>query len=477
MLSGADLFYSTMFVPVLISALSPLFVFLIVNKLMDDWRPAILSSFFFSTLPPVIYGYSQPRPETLGFFFFAFILTLGVTTFRKNKKSLLIMFIVLAAMIITHHMSTYFLLLMLLGGVFVSRLWRSHEWDMDKKRTFLFISFFILTIIYWIFYAEPFGQRRIQGALGLPSFSIILVPLLVLLFIEILVRLRRKYDFKVPVNVHKQNIKSFLVFFSIALLITIPILINVALGTLPVRDIELGAMVLLYLPLVVLALFGLSSRKIIKALNEGPSLIGWFCFIVLSITAGVITQSSSLLPMRHLTFLLFSVALLFGVGLTQFHLMTNPREEAKKTAVLSLVIFIMVGTMIPLAYPSQERAGGFTEGTDWEDVEAGFWLRSTTERKTATDYRMSTAAFSVGNLNLTRRQGDDMYFNPDLSEAVRDLDDHEASYLMWDQEMLKGTVTVQGENPRPFNEELKQNYTENFYRVYLTEECQAYIIG
>ncbi len=474
LLSGTDLIHSATFIPVLISALSPLFVFLIVNKLMDDWRPAILSTFFFTTVPPVVYAYSQPRPETLGFFFFAFILTLAVTTFRRNLKALLIMFLVLTSLIITHHMSVYFLLLMTLGGIFTSRLWRSCEWNVDKQRTLLFISFFLLTIVYWIFYAVPFGQRRIEGALGFPSYTIIAVPLLGLLLMDLVVRIRRRYDFKVPVNIHKQSIRSFIVFFIIASLIIVPVIVSMVLGTLPVRDIELGTTILFYLPIMILALFGLSSRKIIKTFNEGLSILGWFVFLILSLTVGTITQSSSLLPMRHLSFLLFVVAIFFGIGITQFQIMINPNNDLKKTAVLSLVIFIMVAAMIPITYPSQERAGGFTEGTEWEDVEAGFWIKGTTERKVATDYRMSTAAFSIGYTNLTRREGHDMYFNPDLNKAVSDLEEHDASYIMWDQEMLKGTITVQGENPSPFDSRLKSSYIENFYQVYLSEECEVY---
>ncbi|MFW6145112.1 MAG: hypothetical protein ACOC55_06015, partial [Candidatus Natronoplasma sp.] len=133
-LSGADLTHSFNFTSVLISGLSPLFVFLIVHKLMNDWRPAILSSFYFAALPPLIYSYSQPKPETLGFFFLTFILALNVTLLREHKKVIVLMMMGVFALIITHHLSTYFLLLMLFGGFFVSRLWRSKEWPLDRHR-------------------------------------------------------------------------------------------------------------------------------------------------------------------------------------------------------------------------------------------------------------------------------------------------------------------------------------------------------
>ncbi|MEF8874520.1 MAG: hypothetical protein V5A88_07620, partial [Candidatus Thermoplasmatota archaeon] len=218
LLSGADLISSVMFVPVVISGLSPLFLFLIVQKLMEDWRPAILSAFFFAGLPPVIYSYSQPKPETLGFFLLTFILALNVTLLRKNRKAVVPMSIGVIALIITHHFSTYFLLLMLLGGVFISRFWRREEWPLDKQRTFLFLFFSVFTLTYWLYFATPFAENRVKGALLFPSYFIVVVPFASILFIELLVRFRRRYDISMPINVHKQEMKSFLLLFTAVLL-------------------------------------------------------------------------------------------------------------------------------------------------------------------------------------------------------------------------------------------------------------------
>jgi len=74
LLSGMSVSSSTMFVPVVLSALSPLFIFLLVHKITRNKKVSLISSLFFSVLPPVIYNYSQPKPETLGIFLFLFIL-------------------------------------------------------------------------------------------------------------------------------------------------------------------------------------------------------------------------------------------------------------------------------------------------------------------------------------------------------------------------------------------------------------------
>ncbi len=476
MLSGADLIFSTTFIPVLISGLSPLFVFLMVHKLMDDHRPALLSAFFLSGLPPIIYSYSQPKPETLGFFLMLFVLTLSVASLRDHRKTVVALMVLGAlASIVTHHLSVYFLLIMLLGGVFVSRLWRNKEWSLDKDRTILYTVFALLTVIYWIYYASPFAANRMKDTLVFPSYSIVIVPFAVLILIELIIRFRRRFDFSMPIKLHEQDSRSFIIFTGTTAVILIPVLLYISLRGFPVRGIELGFTTLIYSPVAFLSLFGVPSRKIIKALEEGPSLVGWFAFILLSLTVGVISGSSSLLPMRHITFLLLVISILFGIGVFQLNLVMNPMGDRNKTVALSLVVFLLLASMIPFIYPSQERAGGYQEGTEWGDMEGAFWLKRSSSGKVATDHRMSAAAFSVGYENLTWIDGEDMYFGS-YEEASDELDDHNVSYIMWDQDMLEGTATEPGENPRPLDSELKENYSENHYRVYHSEECEGYAV-
>ncbi len=476
LLSGSDLIFSTTFIPVLISGFLPLFVFLIVHKLMDDHRPALLSALFLSALPPVIYSYSQPKPETLGFFLMLFVLTLTFTCFHEHrKKTSLLMILGTSALIVTHHLSTYFLLIILLGGVFISRLWRNKECGLDRHRTFLYLLFALLTIVYWVYYAHPFGEGRIKDALIFPNYSIVVVPFAVLILMEFIIRFRRNFDITVPINLHKQDPRAFFIFASMTGIVVLPFLLYISLRGFPVRGIELGFTVFLYSPVVFLSLFGVPSRKIIKALEEGPFLIGGFVFILLSLAVGVISGSSSLLPMRHVTFLLFVVSVFFGIGLFHLTFVLNSREDRTKTIALSLVVFLLLVSMIPFTYPSQERAGGYQEGTEWEDMEGAFWLKSSSTERVATDHRMSAAAFSVGYKNLTWTEGDEMYFGS-YEEALNDLRDHDVGYIMWDLDMLEGTATEPGMNPRSLDPELKRTYREKHYRIYHSEECEVYAV-
>ncbi|MBS3790308.1 MAG: hypothetical protein KGY66_05265 [Candidatus Thermoplasmatota archaeon] len=478
LLSGIDLIRSMMFIPVVISALSPLFVFLIVYRVMDDWRPGILSAFLFTTLPPLIYGYSNPRPETLGFFLMLLVLSLNITSLERHKKTVLPIVIAFGSLIITHHLSTYFLILFFFGGVAVSKLWRRNEWPLDVLRTRLLLFFMVSTFLYWIFYSIPFGKGRIEGTLGFTSYTIVFLPFVSLIILEILTRIRRRFDIVLSIDFHKEDIRSFLIFFAFVFLLIIPVVISMTLGTLPVRDIELGTTILLYLPMVFLGLFTVSSRKIIKPLKEGPTLIGWFFFIIISMIVGFISQSSSLLPMRQFTFFLLIISFLFGIGVFHFHeVVFNPKGRKRKTLALGAVIMILVVFLIPLSYPSQEMAGGFTEGVESEDMEAAFWMKHSTSGKIAADHRISGALFSVSNQEMTWTDGDDMYFSENFSKAIADLENNNVSYIMWDEEMKKGAAIEPGQNPEPLNRTLLERYEKEFHIVYKSEEVVVYSVN
>jgi len=477
LLSGIDLMRSMVFIPVVISALSPLFVFLVVHKIMDDWRPAVLSAFFFTSLPPIIYGYSQPRPETLGFFFMLLILSLSITSLERHKKTSVLMIIASLSLIVTHHLSTYFLILLFIGGIVSSKLWRRKKWKIDVLRTRLLILFLILTSLYWIFYSVPFGENRIKEALVFPSYTIVFMPFVFLVLLEFITKFRRKFDCKVPINLHDQDIKYFGIFSLITLLLVIPFIIYITIGTFPVRQIELGYTVLLYLPMIFLTLFVLPSRKLIKAFKEGPTLIGMVFFVIFSIILGIITQSSSLLPMRQFAFFLLVLSFLFGIGMFHFHtVLFNPNSNKMKTVVLGVIVMILVAYLVPLSYPSQERAGGYIEGVESEDMEAAFWMNHATTEKIAADHRLSGALFSVSNQEVTWTDGDEMYFSDNFSLALEDLRENNVSYIMWDEEMKRGAAIVPGQNPEPLNRTLMKRYHEEFHMVYKSEEVVVYSV-
>ncbi|MGM0404597.1 MAG: hypothetical protein ACQEQM_00455 [Thermoplasmatota archaeon] len=323
-------------------------------------------------------------------------------------------------------------------------------------------------------YADPFRRNRIYQALETPSYSIIFVPYLLILIAYILIKFRRKSDYVLPINIHKQNIKTFLKFAIPSLIICLALLSFAGFYRVPGRNFKLGYQVFLYLPLLILVILAVEARKVIKTFKDGMHIVGWFLFATLSMILGVITENSSLLPMRQLSFLLFPLSILLGLGIIQIFNLYNPFKEKSKSTILVLFIAFLLLWSIPFTYPEQESISGYQEGSDWKDVEAGIWTRSIV-KKIATDHRMSAVLFGVGNDNLTWTEGHHMYFSSEPSKIREELAALNVSYMLWDQDMLKGVATSQGVTPYRFDKSAIEYYRMN-YSIYKTEECEVYIV-
>ena len=465
---------STLFIPVIISSFVPLLVFLISHRITKSWKPSLISSIFLSVAAPFVYNYSQPKPETLGFFLMAVLLIFFLTISQKSKKVYILIIPTAAALVVTHHLTTYFSILFILGGIFFSEFVKRKP---DVNNLSKFYSYLLLTtlaIIFWMLYADPFRQNRIYQALGTPSYSIIAVPYLVIVLAYLMIGLRRRSDYILPINIHKQNLISFLKFAVPSFIICISILMFVGFHRVPGRDFKLGYQVFLYIPLLFLGILAVESRKIIKVFRDGIHVVGWFLFGSLSMILGIITEDSSLLPMRQLSFLMLPLSILLGLGVIQIFTLYNPFRKKNRNVIFVILITFLLLWSVPFTYPDQESVSGYQEGSDWDDVEAGIWTRHIQE-KIATDHRMSAVLFGVGNDNLTWTEGYHIYFSSDTSEIREELTTLNISYMLWDQDMLKGVATSPGVTPHRFNARALDYYRTN-YSVYKTEECEMYIV-
>lgn len=223
---------------------------------------------------------------------------------------------------------------------------------------------------------------------------------------------------------------------------------------------------------MILGLFSLFSRKIIKAYDEGPFVLGWLLFTCLSIIAGLISGSTSLRPIRHVSFFIIPLSLLFGIGIHQFYQVYNPTFDKRKAVVFGGIILILIGLNLPLSYPNQDIASGYDEGTGWNDLETFYWMEGY-QGKIATDHRMSAAAFSIGIKNVTWTEGESIFFSSNLNTAGKTLDKLNVSYIVYDNEMKKGTSIEPGVTPKPFHKELRMAYQENAYILYSSNKCKV----
>ncbi|MFW5927781.1 MAG: hypothetical protein ACOCSL_01165 [Thermoplasmatota archaeon] len=450
-ITGISVLSSTVFLPVIVSSFVPLFVFLIAYKITIEWKSALLSSFFLSVVAPFVYNYSQPKPETLGFFLMALLLIFFVFLSKNTKKYYVLIIPTCLALVVTHHLSTYFLILFMFGGVFFSELSNRKSIENNLYRFYSYLLVTVVAIFYWMVYADPFRRNRLYQALGTPYYTILLSPFVVPIFAYLLIKLRRKKDYILPINIHRQNFKSFLKFALPPIIIGIVILLMAGFYRVPGREFKLGYHALIYVPLLFLSVLSVEARKVIKVFREGMHVVGWFLLASMSMFLGLLTENSSLLPMRQLSFLLMPLSILLGLGIIQIVTLYNPFKKKNRNIILAIVAASLLLWSIPFTYPAQESISGYQEGSEWDDVEAGVWSTQI-EGKIATDHRMSAVLFASGNDNLTWTEGFNIYFSSVDSDIRNELDELNISYILWDQDMLKGVATAPGRTPYRFDE-------------------------
>lgn len=473
--SGVHLFEAVQLPTLIVSTMVPILVFLMAHQLTRDARISLLSAIFLTVLAPFVYNFSQPKPETLGFFLMLLILLLLLKTAEHGSRSLLLLVPASIALVVTHHFSSYFLILFVLGGLFMSVTLRRSISRADVLRIGYFLFFTTAAFMYWFFAAPVFREERLTDALGLPSYAILLVPYMAVLSLAVIRRIRERTGLRPRIALHNEDMSRFLLMSFLLMLIIFAFILNLYFHPIPGRDIELGALGFYYLPVAFLGMFTLAASKMIWAYRDGLHLLGWMSFAILSFFAGVFTGSSSLLPMRQMAFLMLPGALLFGIGLIRFNYLANPFKDKRRTAVISVVVILLLAWNLPLIYPTQDMAQGYIEGTEGDEIEGCFWARTNLEGKLAAEHRLSAAAFAVGYMNLTWVDGDAIYFSDHPHEALAEAREMGVRYIIWDHKTIKGVTTTDGAHPHPFNPVLLEYYRGN-YLLYMGDQTEIYIV-
>jgi len=456
---------TTVLFPAVLSSLTIIFIFVLVHSITKKVKGSLVSAFFLSILAPFVYNYSQPKPETVGFFLMVLLLIMVIRFKPYNKKILYLMIPTSFALVITHHLTSYFFALFLFGGIFTSMIVRRKTRETDKLRLYFFVFFISLTLFYWMIFAPPFREDRLLNALGTPSYSILAAPFVFIALTLLLKKLRDRSDFRLSIQFEKENARSILLLSLPPVAIGVALLLYSSFFNVPGTAITLGASALLYIPLISFAVFIVPSRVPIRIYRDGLQVWGWLLFTLLSFAAGVITGSSSLLPMRQVVFMMLPVSILLGIGITESFKLLNPISDRKKTIAILSILILLFAWNLPFIYPSQEMMDGYQEGSDTADIETGYWLKGT-DKKVATDHRLSATVFALSNKNLTWTEGSDIYFSTDPDQAYTEAEDMNITYIMWDSVMEEGVMTTAQETAPPVDDELINEYGRSNFLVY-----------
>ncbi len=473
-LTDVGVYHSVNFVPVILSSFVPLVAFLLAYRITLSKKASLLASAFLTLIVPFVYSYSQPKPETLGFFLLIFILLLSFMVTKKNHVKILCLSVpFFAALIVTHHLSSFFIMLFLLGGFFFAELMNTRwRWE-NKIRILLFLVFSTGTILYWYYGAPVFRDERLLDVMGLPSYSIVLSPYVMALLGYLVIKVRRRSSWRPDIDLRWQNKDRQMMIGILPAVIGFIMIVYSAFFHIPGTNIRLGSSVLLYSPFLLFGVFTVFSGNLLRVIREGTTLTGWILGISGTFMIGALTGFSSLYTVRQVAFFMLPISILFGLGLVWFQNMMDP--FSKKKRIIAIVVVLILALNIPLMYPGQDTTGGYVEWTEYDNIEASFWARDSLPNKILTDQRLSAAVFSTGETDTTWTDGEPAYFSKTVDEAKIEVEDLGARYFMMDRYLIDGAMVETGTNPRPVEEVLLEWYRDG-HLLYQGESTKIYLI-
>jgi hypothetical protein len=406
------------FVPIF-GGLSIFLFYFVVFELLKDRKKALLSSLFLAVLPFHVYQTSQAAPLTLGHFFYMLSFLLFIKS-RTSKRYIFPLFVSSALLILTHHLTMYFYIITILSVVFIENS-RNTTWIKSFRMDILYI--FIVsgcTFAYWSIVATPvytgfMNYKLLIGSFTLSSNEIIIIFYGLLLAMIASIPLIRRVK---PVQIPQKSLSSsppllfIVILFSILGIIAIISSLN-----LPWAIIYLTPKSVLYsLPLLIIISLGFVGLYHIKQIPNWQILGGWLFPLFFSFTYGIITLNRTILPHRHLEYIMapLSIFAIFGIySLGKYDyssiIILKSHIIKRRKILYPFAVVLLVATNAASVYPSYLA---------WEALEESYetitddnlvviqWIDQNLDHNTsviAADHRLSLLANAVG-FNTTRDQ-------------------------------------------------------------------------
>jgi len=250
-------------------------------KLIFDSRIALLSCILYATSSVIVFSGAYMVPRSFGFVVFVVLLFI-LFIMRARTKSILIFFLlsfpIILAIILSHHLTTFLVSLILITYLFLIFLLKINT----KNYLYILLSFLMLWIAYWIFFAEDFFLSAISNRFSIDAYSNLLITESTLVPVGTLFdRFFHLFIVQIPncillffvvfaflCLITKINNK-FYIFLSFATLLCLPIWLPTPLSN--VYQLEtllyIGRMKLLVAPIIIL-IFGYGLVKFFSYVHQ-----------------------------------------------------------------------------------------------------------------------------------------------------------------------------------------------------------------
>jgi hypothetical protein len=443
----------------------------------------LLAALMLAVASPHVFATSHPMPGSLGDFLLLLTILLFLKCY-KNNFFLPLLFLSTIALAVTHHFSIYFLFIILTTFVFLRELFKTSS---ELKRLRFDIAYltivFITIIIYWLVIAVPF-KKVIATAFNLPAEVIFLATSLSFLVLVLIVKLRRKLFTKQRL-LKKPTQKKLLVTYFLGLTLALCGLLISVRVKFPGTNIAINeTAILIFLPAIIVFCFAAWGLQLVSLYENGIFIYAWFLAVAGSMFLGVVTNNTTLIPYRHLQYLIIPAAILAGVGITGF--LASLKKKTLTRALISLALILFVFTAPLSCYPPRSVLGGFEEGTPEENISMLVWAGEyLTGEPIASDHRLSSMLFGFSECKPSWEFVSKVFHSGTFSEEVAEelanstlpAGKFRIEYIVIDELMKSGVCLEQWEPALPMSKESIAKFSEPpFIKVYDDGFTQIYKI-
>ncbi len=423
--------------------LSVFIFYFIAKELINDRRKALLASLFLAVLPFHVYQTSQAAPLTIGNFFYMLCFYLFLRS-RKSSKYFFPLVVSSFLLILTHHLTMYFYLITILFVIFLENA-RNESWTKTIQHDMVYIfGTSASTFLYWKLVANPVYMGFMNS--GLVIGSIRFTPEMtiasfygmcgVLLAVSWAIRRLCPYE-KKAVELKKS---SPLLFFGI--LVGLIALVGVVfMFPLPWAQLYFTPKSIVYsLPLFIVITLGVLGLRQAKQVPHWQTITGWFLGLFLSFAYGFVSQNGTLLPHRHLEYIvtplvIFSVFGLYSLSRYDYSFLSTWKSLLlkKRQLLYPFAVLLLVATNAASVYPSYlawESLDESYETISEDNLAAITWIETHLDHNTsiiASDHRLALLARAVG-FNTTRDRALYLWNSSNMSEFYPELIGDDGNY-------------------------------------------------
>jgi hypothetical protein len=487
-ITGIEIIWLLPRVAPIFGGLSVLVFYFVAKEIVVDKRLALLCCAFLAVNPFHIYQTSHAAPMTMGHFF----MILSLYFFVKRKRTNVSMGALFACSILlvaSHHLTTFFYLITI---IFISiyRNFISQKWTADLKGDIIYIiSFSAFTFIYWMLIATPVYRDFIRGGLLVPSWVVIVLFYTGILFLFLIVVLRRRFfPASDTVKEKKPNLPNLMI---LTFIICSSFVVIFSFIEIPQTGFIFEKTAIFFLlPLIIAVGFGFYGAFIIKNKAERGYVFGWLFPIFISLIFTTVTWHKALLPFRHLEYIAYPLAIICGVGAYAYLKELKEKESKGSPAstpritsktFTNIVIIVLVLNLIS-AYSVQHVTSRYEESISEEVFDVIDWMKGNVTGYNftiASDHRISQIFWAEG-YNVTSDDAYVIWFSENWTESLDELETANGTkprieYIVIDHVMrFDGVQSNINETPRNLTTESYEKFMiEPFSLIYRSENLDG----